>query len=647
MSRLRFLRVVTLVAPVTVLAAMATVASSATGCSGCRNEHPYVPFLADSSATPKVDGGVALVVDSSVDGGKAPTFQAVRASLAPPNTTKWALEGISFEAPPGQLIIAGVARDLDGDGRRDVAAYMQPAAGGGGELRYFHGDEAGGLAPSKVVGGGQGNDLSVPSPCQAKPTMTLVGPHTITLDLRPSCGDAAPAPRRFVLVAFAPTPSLRFSARISEAPAGWTFTVDVDAPDRDGDGVDDPTFAFGLEGGGPPYEPGERIVARLRYWDRPAGLSRDRTEPEASFQQIAQQATARAAKKATAAAVPALVRRLRLLHSSLCSEAGGPWIDVGGDHGVGCGASRGMEDAGAAEVKAHLVLGDVLSAIVARERLAGAPVTKTSKTRETIDKLILAAAPAIWATQRELRAIPNTPAKGAPAWGALAFEKSGTLLVRTATSVQRIDPITLDDGDASDVGAWSWEVGYPSKDARLASVLDACEAPYMVARVSGHDVPTGATLVPLPLLPPLFTSRCGDGKAGASAQTTPVAWGPSGLFALVDDEPVIVPLELVTASGKATGTLPAPAAAIDGAFTLGAPRSPNGQWLVVPTRFGIVRRDDTTRAAILIRNKELEGLYGTLRECAINNEGTRLACVHDGKVVLFDASSGSDSDAGN
>ncbi|MEO7092347.1 MAG: hypothetical protein ABI175_03790, partial [Polyangiales bacterium] len=354
------------------------------GCSGaCRNSTPYVPFL-EASVAVTTDGQVAAA-DAAPDAAKAPSFTPVRASIAPPNTTKWALDGLSFEAPPGNVIVAAIARDLDGDGQRDVAAYVQPPGGGGGELRLHRGDDKGSLEPSRAVTGSGGSaDVALPSPCLGKPTMSLVGPHTIALELRPSCGEAAPSPRRFLLAAFAPVPSIRWSARLTEPPSGWQFAVDADAPDRDGDGVDDPTISFALEGGGAPYEPGDRIVARLRYWDRPAGLSRDRTEPEASFQVVAQHASARAGKKTTAMVVPPLVRRLRLLHAALCTEGGSPWVDIGGDHGIGCGASRGMEDAAAAEVKASLTLGDVLTAIVARERLSSGIAQKTTKTRNEI-----------------------------------------------------------------------------------------------------------------------------------------------------------------------------------------------------------------------------------------------------------------------
>jgi hypothetical protein len=61
---------------------------------------------------------------------------------------------------------------------------------------------------------------------------------------------------------------------------------------------------------------------------------------------------------------------------------------------------------------------------------------------------------------------------------------------------------------------------------------------------------------------------------------------------------------------------------------------------VAPTRFGVLRRDESTNTttAALVRAKELEGLYTQLHECAVSNDGKRVACVRDGRIVVLDAS---------
>jgi hypothetical protein len=105
----------------------------------------------------------------------------------------------------------------------------------------------------------------------------------------------------------------------------------------------------------------------------------------------------------------------------------------------------------------------------------------------------------------------------------------------------------------------------------------------------------------------------------------------TGLYALVAHEPVMIPALTRTATPLA------PAAHVAGPFVQGAPRSPDGTWLVVPTRFGLLRRDDSASKTSMVRVKELEGLYLQLRECAIADGGNKLACVRETKVVIIDA----------
>lgn len=609
------------------------------GCgNGCRRSTPYVPFLEDAATVaPRDDGGVQSSVDA---GGSKPSFVAKAATVLPPGTTRSAVDGLSFEAPAGSVIVAALAHDLDGDGQKDVVAYVQPPGGGGGELRFHRGDGGGALLAGRTVG--SATDLSLPSPCVAKPIPTLlalVGPHSVAVDLRPACGDAAPAPRRQAYAAFAPTVSIRWSARLPDPPPGngWSFGLSVEARDEDGDGVDDPTFVFALEGGGPPWPAGARLEAKVPYFDRPAGLSRDRRYPEQSFQSIAAIAVAKAGKKGAPATVGPLVDRLRILHAALCTEGGAPWIEINGDRGVVCAPSKALEIAGEAEIRAALATGEPLRAIGARERLASDAVARTAKVRTEIDRLIRESLPVVTATARDLKALPSTPAKGAPAWGALAFERSGALLIRTSTSVVRVDPTTFAESEATDVPSWPWEVTLPGKDARLAGVVDPCDAPNLAARFSGHDVPTGSTLIALPMLPPMGKARCASPATIGSV--APVSFVGDGLHTLVSHEPVLIPSSLVGPSGaRATGA-PVTAGAVSGVFVLGSPRSPSGSHLVVPTRFGILRRDESTLSSALVVVGSLEGIYGSLRECAVADGGGRIACIRDNRAVLVDAGS--------
>lgn len=629
------------------VACLGLVAVPSCSGGGCKRGTPYVPFLDDAAATPPAPLDPPTS-DAAIDAGSLRAFAGVHAFNAPPGATSFAVDGLSIDAPPGQAIVTALAYDVDADGKRDVVAYVQPAGGGGGELRLYRGESATKVASASASAPLASSELGMPAPCAGKATLSLVGAHSVAIDVRPACGDATPTPRRYALVAFAPTPAVRWSARVGELPQGWTFAIEAESIDRDGDGIDDPTLTFALEGGGPPFEPGDRVAAKLKFIDRPAGLARDRIEPESSFQAIAQSALQKASKKATALGVAAQVTRLRILHAAVCAEGGWPLLDVGGDHGVACGPSRALEDATVAEVRAALALGDPIAAIAARGWLSIGALTHTKRSRDEVDRAINAALPTIWTTTHDVKAVPitavpttalpTTAARGVPTWGSLAFDKGGDLLVRTISGVARVDANSLDDDGANDVTSWPAEVIFPGKDVRLSGVADPCDGPSLGAKLSGHDVPTGSTTVLLPLLARLAVGRCSGGR-GASASVVPIAWGSSGLLAAVDLEMIWIPGEATTASGgRATGTLPPPSAPIDGPYVSGSPRSPSGDMLVLPTRFGLVRRDETaeTMTYALLRSRELEGLYATLRECTIANDGLHVACVREGKVILLD-----------
>jgi hypothetical protein len=73
-------------------------------------------------------------------------------------------------------------------------------------------------------------------------------------------------------------------------------------------------------------------------------------------------------------------------------------------------------------------------------------------------------------------------------------------------------------------------------------------------------------------------------------------------------------------------------------WTSGSPRSPNGAFLVLPTRLGIVRREESPKmASVLVRAKDWESNYESLQQCAVANNGA-VACVHENHVVMFDPS---------
>jgi hypothetical protein len=447
-----------------------------------------------------------------------------------------------------------------------------------------------------------------------------VGARSVLVELGVVCPPRTTTPpdRWVALVSGGATARMRLAATVVDPPGAPALSVEADLSDRDGDGREDVALRVTLEGGSAPLEPGPRVTTVVAWLDRPAGWSRDAAATESSFASLASQAMARARSVKEAPSVPSLVEQTRALWRAVCADGGAPrLVGVAGTGTITCGSTRALEDAGLAEVKSYVTSGDALRAALALDRAgvnAGRPPAKLAEGRTWIESI----APA--ATSRAVRAIAAVPQSGKghePAWGPLAFEASGKLLVRTRAGVVRVDPAAGDEASADDVPAWPAAVVSPDASLRWIETYDACDGVALHATfASGDDMRD----VALPVPPPLG-DRC-SGSRGAPARAFPVAWGPGGLEAVVDGEPVLVTPESNRASLLA--------AALDSPTRLGAPRSPDGKTLVVATSVGLLVRG--TGKPRLLRAAELDGTWSEQRDCVVSNDEAHAACVHAGKA---------------
>src|SRR5262249_4057066 len=137
--------------------------------------------------------------------------------------------------------------------------------------------------------------------------------------------------------------------------------VALDGADKDGDGIDDVTANLTLSGASPPMiDPGP-VTASVRFFDRPAGLSRDPSEPDASLRAATSKLVSDARKKATAQSVVPLSRQLRRLHAMLCEEGASLVSTSAGP--MRCGDAHAIADAAFAEGVAAQSLGDAARAV--------------------------------------------------------------------------------------------------------------------------------------------------------------------------------------------------------------------------------------------------------------------------------------------
>ena len=577
---------------------------------------------ADSGAA---DGGELAF--PAADAG--PRSTAEPALVAPPASANWNVEGLELVAPSGRELLYAIVRDVDGDGRKDALALVRspappgkPNEVGAAEIVFY----AGTSSPARPSSIAVAPEPRVDAACTPVARLERIGPRSALVEVGTSC-TRGPSSRALFVVRLVKEPAVAFTVSVLDPPGAPKLAVDIDGEDRDHDGIDDVTLHVTIEGGAPPFEPGPKLSARVAFLDRSAGPSRDPDEPEASMRAIAAQVTARAGKAREAATVPGVVQQMRMLYRAMCVEGGAPRLvklrgaatdPTGG--AVACGASKPLEDAGIAEVRAFVTQGDALRALASANGAQLAPATRTAARTMEIGKLLGDVAPIVQARSTRVLGITLPPARAAhPEWGSLAFEPSGKLLVRGPSAVLRVDPETGESADA-EVPAWPTQVLSPDGKSRWLEAYSACEGVGLRATFAPTDGDGEMRDVLLPVAPPLG-SRCAGGR-GEAATAIPIAWGPRGLEALVAGLPLLVKPEVSSASVMASplGEMP----------PFGSPRSAGARAMAIATSQGVLVK---TAKAARYRAADLEP-YSDLTQCTTNDDASHIACVKRGRVVV-------------
>ena len=613
-------------APACQLLQLLLLVATFSGCArSCKNDHPYVPYSIGDGDAP--DGGPEPL--SAIPPVEDAAGAEILATVAPAGTTRWALDGVDLAAPPERVFVAGLVRDFDGDGTKDAVAVVRGTKDLtlADELFFWKGTARGGLdAPASVA--------AAPSPAPAADAgctrvfrLAQVGRRSVAVELGGAC-PALASSRWLGVVSFDRGVRTRFSATLVDPPEAPKLTVDPDAADRDGDGIDDLVLKVSIDAPSPPFEPMPRVTAKIVFFDRPAGLSREPDEPDASLRTLAQAASSRAARPKEATQVTGAVHQMRALYGAICAEGGSPRIvrTSVGSGAIACGTSRALEEAGFALARAHATLGDPARAIAALERAQLPPATKTAARMTEAQAWLAQVAPVVQAKQlRAVAAVPQSDRGAAPTWGPLAFDANGKLLVRTAAGVARVDPVAGDESEAPDVTPWKAHVVSPDGTLRWLSVTSACDGGPLRASFAstGPALDADTKDLLLPIATALGVRCAGAGLRGEAVHVLPLAWGTRGLEALVAGEPVLFSADLSKASIAA--------ASLEHAVTPGAPRSPSGKVTVVATSQGIVVRAGKSR---MFRAKELEGGYGELVGCAVSDDAASVACVRGGRAFV-------------
>lgn len=588
--------------------AIAALSVALPACDGCHGGKPYTPYtLTDTPPSSSVASPPAPVVDAG-------PFTAVTAGPAPDGGARWPLEGGAVEAPPGHAFAEGLVIDADADGKQDLIAWSRAPDGLRGELWFASGKAPGegrmiAAIPADLAAAG----------CSASATLSLVGPRTAAFDFVPRCPAriAERAVRWIAAVRFVDGPPEIALELRAHAPAdGEALQIALDGRDRDGDGRGDVAISFTLTGAPKPLHPGGSAAATLAFFDRPAGLSRDPTEPEASFKAIGAALVADGRRKTTSPRVPGAAITARRLHAMICEDVGGKPLVTTTAGPLRCGDVRLAEESAIAEVEAALNLGDPVAAFAALGRLDALGVR-----RRDVDSLVAKSVHTVGGTLvRVTAAIPDIVEP--PAFAPVAFEKNGDLLVRTRDGVVRVDKASFAESAVDPAPAWPKRLAWPNGDAPswgLDRIEDTCDAPMLHARflVGGE-----ASTLPIPVASPgrcTPASRVEADFLGNSAQ---------GILFAVRGEIVAVPAQ--------TSPRPTLAESLAGEAALGAARSPDGGTVAITTSRGVLvavlKGSGRGASAKLWTAPLVDGATS----CVPSDGGERLACAVSKGAVIYE-----------
>lgn len=569
-----------------------------TSCKGC-DDKPFVPYHIgdDAGSAVRVDGGLPLT--RTIDAGGLP---AGSAKDAPPNATEWIEAGLTLKAPSGHVFQRGLFRDFDGDGKDDALVVakkdnVQDAA------IVFYASMAGAVPPAVVIVPQQ--KLTGDATCSLTSRIEPAGTKSALVETSLACAGhntSGPSRKIVLLTHRGAELKLRASAELLDPPD--VVAVEASGDDRDADGEPDVMLSIRVTRAG-----GKSRPLPVVWLDRPAGLSRDLAEPEASLLKLASEADVSAKSSKDARGAVDMASDVVALARVLCGPR--PRIKFE-TPSLACGESRALERTAIAKLRAYVTLKEPHFAIPAFEE-----ARLVLHDRKEAEKLALGSVTQVAVTEvRTLTVTPETLPGNAPAYGPFTFEADGNLVVKSRDALVRVDTKTFEEVVAPGV-RYLATVASPDGSYSWLEAYDPCDG--VALRMTLAPITTGDVVdVPLPVAASL--GKCG-GK-GETKRAAPLAWTKQSLDVLVEGYPMRVDV----ARGKAELAMPDANAPL----TPGSARSPNGRSFAVPTSLGLF----VGGAGKLLTHAEL-GKPTELTGCTVSDDARLAACVRAGKAVVY------------
>jgi hypothetical protein len=576
-------------------------------CDGCDRPEGRVPHR------PEDPGAAGAVPDDPSED----SFEPATAQAFPEGTTRVAVEGAPLGVAAGS-IRALLPIDLDGDGNRD--ALLVRAEGGGASVEVARRDGSA-FGALQAVG-----DLyaSTEGCTVADPSLRTVSPTFAVLSVTRTC-DAA-TERVLGILGLGDTP--RLLERVTLLPearqTGTHVTLGLEATDVDGDGHTDVVLEVAVrEGRG-----GDPMRVRLPWLDRPGGLARDRTEPEKTLAERADEAHGRLSKAPEEAL--ALARQVLALHGALCREGEAPRLRFGDTDGLSCGQSVGAGRAAAVAAAALAEQGAFFEALEAEARLDRPGYAVGRADRQALARS-WAKAPTPEGLQWKKVASHRPGAMPDVHLPPIGFVDDGSLLLR-GDSPQIVHPETGEARPAPEVSGPGL-VRDPSGELAVVDIHRTCEG-HVLTIVRAQDVVAGV-VAGRPVAEPLLEHRAPP--SGAPCPPLPSAlreddggwhilgWAPQGVVAARGATLRVVPL---TVDGRAAGDpddltpgTPPPAPLPLGQAT------PDGRAYVLPSPRGVLLRELTGAGrTLLLRPKGWKDGV-TPSAVALSHDGRRVAVL--------------------
>ncbi len=571
------------------------------GCDACDRPKPYVPYAIDAAPSD------AAEPTSTKPTSSAPPTEGLQVEIASHLAARWKLGGAERLAPAGRTFTAGVGLSSGG-----ALALVRESPNDPGELLFF--------ARSNEQGEVILNSASVTREgCEGKSSLTASG-QTLLVEL--GCArrvkSAQGAISRVVgVVKVIDRPAVRASFAVldpSETP-GLAFRAT--SPDIDHDGVGDLVFDVTLGGAVAPFEPTSAQFEptsaqsiQLRWFDRPAGLSRDLDAAADPFAVAVKAVSAKVAQGKDLSSAMAEATHISNLARSFCPEFGALRVRrVAGDR-FECGSSKSLGELPLLLVRAALGRKELLRAAILLDDVDQA--AKLKDIEATFSKLAKSVSAKL---ERRLQAIPMLPVAGGPSVGPVQFVDDTTLLVRTGAGVVRALLTTGEEAAADGIAAWPDLALSPNGKWRWTTLGDPCDG--SPVRATFADATGQTQTVSLPLVGRLQSS-CP--QTGVSVRGSPLSWTSEGLVAFMGGEVVSVLPNLDRAILVSPKGVAEP--------LKGSSASADGKSVVWPTRFGFVVTGEAPR--LFKPDVQVKS-----RWCTVNPGRTRVACVVGSAVEVY------------